>query len=204
MNFEIIDNIFQIFVLTGVMLGSAITAVRRKSRNFLFLAYGYACFMMGTTYYLLHLVVTGKVPQIFYVAEISWLAAYLFFLSLALSRRKLRRIQPAVSDIFLTAVSGLMVLLFRIFGPSRLVSLSFAIVLGAIVLCCSEEIRQKNGKRFLEGSLLLVVCLQIILYIVSGFIKNYTRFNLYFGIDIFLTLVMASMFPILRREEKYL
>ena len=37
--------------------------------------------MMGTLFFVLHLAILGRVPQIFYTCEISWLAAYLFFLS---------------------------------------------------------------------------------------------------------------------------
>ena len=72
MNFEIVDNIFQILVLFCVMTASAVTACKKKSRDFLLLAGSYGCFMMGTLYYVLYLIIMGKVPQIFYVAEISW------------------------------------------------------------------------------------------------------------------------------------
>ena len=99
MNFEIIDNLFQILVLFGAMIASAVTACKRKSRDFLLLAGGYGCFMMGTLYYVLHLIITGDVPQIFYVAEISWLAAYLFFLSLSISRRSLKGRVPSIISI---------------------------------------------------------------------------------------------------------
>ena len=100
MNFEIIDNLFQVLVLFSAMAASAVTACKRKSRDFLLLAGGYGCFMMGTLYYVLHLIITGDIPQIFYVAEISWLAAYLFFLSLSLSRRSTKGNFPGVISIF--------------------------------------------------------------------------------------------------------
>ena len=104
MNFEIIDNLFQVLVLFSAMAASAVTACKRKSRDFLLLAGGYGCFMMGTLYYVLHLIITGDIPQIFYVAEISWLAAYLFFLSLSLSRRSTKGNFPGVIPIFLCGV----------------------------------------------------------------------------------------------------
>ena len=81
MNFEIVDNIFQILVLFCVMTASAVTACKKKSRDFLLLAGGYGCFMMGTLYYVLYLIIMGKVPQIFYVAEISWLHICSFYRS---------------------------------------------------------------------------------------------------------------------------
>ena len=48
--------------------------------------------------------------------------------------------------------------------------------------------------------MLLVAWLQVALYIVSEFIKNYTRFNLYFAVDITLTLSFGYLFFALRKE----
>ena len=99
MSFEIIDNIFQILVMFTAMCMAVVTAFRSRRKEFLMLAGGYGCFMMGTLYYVLCLIITGKVPQIFYVAEISWEAAYLFFLSVSLSRRKLPSRNPGIFTI---------------------------------------------------------------------------------------------------------
>ena len=64
MNFEIIDNLFQVLVLFSAMAASAVTACKRKSRDFLLLAGGYGCFMMGTLYYVLHLIITGDITDL--------------------------------------------------------------------------------------------------------------------------------------------
>ena len=86
MNFELIDNSFQIIILGFCTIAALFLALRYKSRSLLILALAYACFCMGTTYYILYLVIMGKVPQVFYVAEISWLAAWLFYLSVQILR----------------------------------------------------------------------------------------------------------------------
>lgn len=86
MNFELIDNSFQITILGFCTIAALFLALRYKSRSLLILALAYACFCMGTTYYILYLVIMGKVPQVFYVAEISWLAAWLFYLSVQILR----------------------------------------------------------------------------------------------------------------------
>lgn len=202
MNFEIIDNSFQILVMLIAMFCSAVTACRKKNWDFMFLAGGYGCFMMGTLYYVLCLIITGKVPQIFYVAEISWMAAYLFFLCLLLSRRKFQKKFPGSLSIGSAALAMLLILLCRIFGPSRFFSFCFALIEGTIVLRCMEGIRKKDRKRYLDGIIVTVVWLQIILYLVSSFIKDYTRFSVYYAIDILLTLMMAAMLPALKKEVK--
>ena len=86
MNFELIDNSFQITILGFCTIAALFLALRYKSRSLLIPALAYACFCMGTAYYVLYLVIMGKVPQVFYVAEISWLAAWLFYLSVQILR----------------------------------------------------------------------------------------------------------------------
>ena len=80
-NFELIDNLFQITVLLCACVAAGILAIRHRNRSLLILSLAYACFAMGTIYYVLYLVIIGIWPQVFYVAEISWLAAWLFYLS---------------------------------------------------------------------------------------------------------------------------
>ena len=81
MNFELIDNCFQIAVLLCAALAAIAAEIRHKDRRFLILALFYICVSMGTLYWVLHIFIFGDVPQVFYVAEFSWLAAYLFLLS---------------------------------------------------------------------------------------------------------------------------
>ena len=90
MNFEVVDNVFQVTLLGSMAILSLIVALRRRSRIFLLLCGGYGCMSLGTLYYVLCLMITGKVPQVFYVAEISWIAAYLFYLSVSLFQKDIQ------------------------------------------------------------------------------------------------------------------
>ena len=200
MNFEIIDNTFQILVLMLAMTGSIVTACRKKNRFFLFLAGGYGCFVMGTLYYMLYLIINGKVPQVFYVAEIAWLAAYLFFLSLSLSRYKMRHSFPGVLPVAAMLITMAVILSFRILGPSLIFSFCFAVIQGILVLRSTESLIIKKQGRLLDGLMVAVVWLQSTLYIVSIFVKDYRSFNLYFAVDILLTLMLAAMLPVLGKE----
>lgn len=42
--------------------------------------------------------------------------------------------------------------------------------------------------------------LQVLLYLVSNFTRDYTRFNLYYAVDLTLTLSMAALLPLTLRE----
>ena len=78
MNFEIIDNIFQVIVFSLIVVADIVCWFLHKNRLYIILALAHSCFMMGTLYFVLYLVIRGKVPQFFYVSEISWIASYLF------------------------------------------------------------------------------------------------------------------------------
>ena len=92
MNFELIDNLFQVAALGCAAAAAVILALRHKSRPLLMLALAYACFAMGTLYFVLHLAIIWDIPRVFYVSEVSWLASYLSFLSLQILRTEALRI----------------------------------------------------------------------------------------------------------------
>ena len=118
MNFEIIDNAYQVTVLLICMLLSAWLGIRKKNRGFIMLSFGYGCFMMGTLFFVLYLAILGRVPQIFYTCEISWLAAYLFFLSLLLLRKESEPLSFSAIALIPAVIVAVVVLLFKIFGPA--------------------------------------------------------------------------------------
>ena len=132
MSFEIIDNTFQVIVLAAMALLAFLLAFRRSSRSCLILAFGYASFMMGTLYYLLHLIILGHGPQVFYVAECSWMASYFFFLSLEILYWE--GLRPPFSPFALAAgvVFAGVVMRVQVFGPSPLMSGALALTFGAL------------------------------------------------------------------------
>ena len=200
MNFELIDNCFQIAVLLCAALAAIAAALRHKDRRFLILALFFVCVSMGTLYWVLHIFIFGNVPQVFYVSEFSWLAAYLFLLSFQMVRTD--RVRPLFSLLALACAlfTAAVVLAFRMFGPSYVVSAAFAGVVFAIVYLAVWRLRRKGGGGLIDCWLLLCVGLQLLLYVVSGFMQDYTRFNLYFAVDITLTLSFTALLPLALRE----
>lgn len=201
MSFEIIDNSFQVLVLGCMAILSFVLAFRRHSRSCLILAFGYASFMMGTLYYLLHLVIMGYGPQIFYVAECSWMASYFFFISLEILYWETLR--PPFSPAALAAalsVAGI-VLLVQVFGPSPLMYGTVAFTFGGLTYLCLSALREEKRPRTYELSLLFEMALQILLFVVSGHIRDYTHFNLYYVVDILLTLSLVGFLPHVLHEE---
>ena len=200
MNFELIDNCFQVTVLFCAALAAIAAAFRRKDRRFLILALFFICVSMGTLYWVLHLFIFGDVPQVFYVSEFSWLAAYLFLLSFQMVRTDRGRPALSLPALFCALLTAAVVLAFRMFGPSYFVSAAFAGVMSVIVYLAVWQLRRRGGGRLVDGWLLLCVGLQLLLYVVSCFTQEYTRFNLYFAVDITLTLSFAALLPLALRE----
>ena len=200
MNFELIDNLFQVALLGGASLAALFLSLRRRSRCLLILALGYACFSMGTLYFLLHLAITGNVPQVFYVSEVSWIASYLCFLLLQILRMEQLQLRARPLPALGAILTAALVLVFRMLGPSYLTSLLFALTLGAIVYLGAFHWQRCPAQRRTDGLLLGCIALQLLLFIVSTLFSDFTRFNLYFAVDIVLTLSLAALLPLTLRE----
>lgn len=199
MNFELIDNTFQIITLGCMMLAASIIAWRKKDRRYVILTLFYACFFMGTSYFVLYLAIIGNIPQVFYVAEVSWLASYLFLLSLQIVRTEQMKIFFSFRAAAGAAVIVTGTFAVQIFGPSYVMTGAFALTAGALAYLTILRLQTK-GRGWLDGCLLASVTLQVLLYIVSCFMENFTEFNLYFGVDFTLTGSFVLLLPLLYRE----
>ena len=82
------------------------------------LSLAYACFAMGTTYYVLYLVIIGIWPQVFYVAEISWLSAWLFYLSAQILRAEGVKHRFYIPAAAVAAIIAVVAFADQVFGPS--------------------------------------------------------------------------------------
>ena len=199
MSFEIIDNGIQVGLFLLFALFSLIQGLHMQNRRFLMLAGTYASFSMGTLYYLLYLVIMGKVPQVFYVSEMAWMASYLFLLALCLMETRRYRGKLDVWVLGLTIVEAAMVIGWKILGPSYPFTIAFAVVTACIFYYALLDYRME--KRMLMLAMVLVIVWQLLLYIVSVFTTGYTHFNLYFAVDFLLMATMCSLFFWLKKEE---
>ena len=201
-SFELIDNFFQIVVLLCAAAAAGIFALRRRSRDLLILSLAYACFAMGTIYYVLYLVIIGIWPQVFYVAEISWLAAWLFYLSAQILRTEGMKCRFSLPAGAAAACLAAVAFLDHDFGPSYFVSALFSLTAGATMYLSVSHMQ--NGSLCRKRDLFMIICvtLQVLLYRVSGFTHDYTRFQLYYAVDLALTLSMAALLPLTLREVK--
>lgn len=200
MNFEVIDNLFQVSMLAAAAIAAIVLTIRYQERRFMILAFAYASFLMGTLYWVLYLAIIGNIPQVFYVSEISWLAAYLFFLSFQIYRMKHMSLcfsWPASAAAFVIVV---LVMGIGMLGPSRFVSGAFAATVAAYTYLTVFRLLNTKPSSKVDICILLCIILQMLLYIVSCFMPDFTHFNLYFAVDIILTIMLAVLLPLTYRE----
>jgi hypothetical protein len=202
MSFEVFENLLQVAVLGAASLTAVVVAFRNRERESAILALAYGTFAMGTLFYVLYLAIVGHVPQVFYVSEVSWLASYLFYLSLQIVRSEQMKIgfsYPAAGGAVATIAA---VMFFRIFGPSYLMMALLALVTGALVYLTVVRLEDRAKRRRTDWLMLLCVGLQILLYAVSIVTTDYSGFNLYFAIDILLTASFVTLLPLTIREVR--
>ena len=203
-NFEIFDNIFQTVSLLIALIVAAALGLKMQSRKMIVLACGYGSFMLGTLFYMLHLTIIGDIPRVFYVSEISWMAGYLFYLLLVVLREEGRKRKAEIVLAILAIVIVAVSVYNNVMGSSVLMSLAYGVVAGLIVYISCARIKEsfKGGTRpsGFDVMMVAIVLLQNSLYFVSGFISDYTGFNMYFAIDILLTLATCSLLWLVKRE----
>lgn len=202
MNFELIDNFMQVGVMLVAAVADIIFWFRQKDRIYIILALEHGCFMMGTLYYVLYLFIRGDVPQIFYVAEISWISSYLFLHTYQIVRREGEKSRFAPVPAVCAAVIFIVAMRSEIFGPAILSTGAFAVTVGAITYIAVFHMQYGDDIRLTDVWPLICVILQLVLYISSHFFNDYTKFNLYFLIDFVLTLSVAGLLPCTVSEVK--
>lgn len=200
MNFELVDNLFQVAALSTAAASGLFLALRRQDRRILILAMAYASFAIGTAYWLLHIAIRGEPPQVFYVPEISWGACYLFYLSLQILRCEKLRIRFSVLALASALAIMSRIIWYRIMGPSYIFNGAFTLILGIMTYLTVYRLLHRAPGHPFDVCLLAVMVLQVVLYIISRYMEDFTRFNAYFAVDILLTLCAVALLPLLLRE----
>lgn len=202
MNFELIDNSIQILLLAGMSLASLVMTLKYHDKRYIILFLAYASYAMGTTYFVLYVAITGNPPAIFYVSEISWIASYLFFLSLMIVRTEGTRPRLSLIPVLGSIWVAVTVMIANVAGPSYFITGMFALTSVGVAYLALFRVMHTTGTRKVDICLLACIVLQISLYLSSQFMKDFTVFNLYFAIDFVLTGCLVALLPLTLMEVK--
>lgn len=202
MNFELIDNFIQVVALGVGAIGATLQALFKRKREFVILAMAYACSAMGTAYWLLHIAIMGDIPRAFYVAEISWIAAYCFYLSLQIYRNRKDKIGFSLQGGFGTFCVAMVATKFRFMGASYLLSAIYSFVLLGVFYLSAWQRKIRGKFSPVDAAMMVMIVLQASIYVASYMTEDYTRFNVYFAIDLCLTTTAVSLLPLIIREGR--
>lgn len=127
--------------------------------------------------------------------------------NLALRCKTRRRFFLPLEELPFALAAGVViagvVMRVQVFGPSPLMSGALALTFGALAYLCFSALQKEKRLRPYEIALLFEMSLQTLLFVVSEFIRDYTRFSLYYAVDILLTLTLVSFLPHILREAPH-
>lgn len=82
---ELWDSLAQLLAAAFGFCAALRRYYRSRRQPWFLLACFYGTFSLGTLYWALHLLLRQETPQIFYVADLAWLASFVFLLALTLT-----------------------------------------------------------------------------------------------------------------------
>lgn len=207
MNFEIVDNLFQVGVTFICLVISAVTLIRTGRQIYVALTGVYGGFVIGTLFYTLHLIIIGTTPHLSYCAEISWMAAFLFMQQIVFLRALPEEKTMSKPAAAATALVMAFALYNRMLGPHWLFVAAFIVITAPAFYLSIRKIEEKrrSGEKICGLEVLIpgIILLDVVLYFVSGFISDMSGFSLYYVIDLAITLSLAGLLVALKKEEQH-
>ena len=177
---------------------------RARSQPRFLLACFYGTFSLGALYWALHLLLRQETPQIFYVADLAWIASFVFLLALMLT------LSPAEERRFRT---GLCWLVPAVCLPQFVLYVTHGDVISNVLMCGLTMLlaccairglafarRGSAGRRRrFYWAALAFAALEYALWTSSCFWAGDTLRNPYFWFDLLLSLALLLLRPALER-----
>lgn len=203
MTTELFSNLLQLIVVSISAILATKLALEKKTVFYVLTAGALDTFALGVLYWLSYQFFTEITPQIFYVADISWLASYLFFIALELSTT-----EPGakgkwhISMVIPIALGIGFTIYFCQWGDILLniAYMSALTVLGCLALR-NLKFSSSHWKN-LHIFMLLFMVTEYGLWLSSCFWISDTLTNPYFWFDFALTAEMGLLLPLIKKGER--
>lgn len=200
MTLELFSNILQLAVCIVAAIVTTTIATNKKTVEYTLAAGVLITLALGISYWLTYQFLVELTPQIFYVADISWIAAYTFLLALELyitddAVRGRRHFAMYIHFPILLAIT----IYFCQWGD---VLMNFAYM---IPLACCAYLAIRNlifggaKARVLHIFCIVFIITEYALWIASCFWVSDTWTNPYFWFDFMITAEIALFLPIVRK-----
>lgn len=203
---ETIDNFFQFFMtLLGCALSGTLYLKKRRQSYFILTCF-YGCFTLAGLYWMLYTILIPDAPPMFYVADIEWIAGYLFLYLLqdSLALPEERSFRCRVIWLAPLTVIPLTCYYISIGNPvynlivGSMMLLLFRRSLRGVAYLKRQRIRQPNLS-FFHLTLIAFVVLENCLWLFSYPWGGDTWSNPYFWIDFAVTLCLLTFLPAVRK-----
>lgn len=203
---EIIDNFSQFFF---TLLGSVLSGVlylKSHRQPYFILTCFYGCFALAGLYWMLFTILIADAPPIFYVAEIGWVAGYLFLYLLQDSlflpeerafRSRAMWLAPLIIVPLTVYYISIGNLIYNLIVGS-LMLLIFRRSLQGFAYWSKQPERERN-RRFFHLAVMIFVVLENCLWLSSYPWVSDTWSNPYFWIDFAVTASLFSLLPVVRK-----
>lgn len=189
---ELIDNSIQLLIVFACGIFSGVHAIKSKKQGWIFTALFYLSFGMGLTYWVLYIVLFNSAPQVFFVSELSWTAAYIFLAMSLVSdiSEEEKKFKVGFLPWILPIFSFIMCIFFCLRG-SYLENILMGTTMAICGFFAARGIifaKQKNQKdRFFTCcAVLIFFAAEYLLWISSYFWIDDTLINPYFLTDTFI------------------
>ncbi len=197
---ELFSNLLQLLVGGVTTCALAITAVQKKKLLYVLAAGMIGSLFLGILYWSTYQAIIGSTPEIFQVADFSWMAAYLFLLALEITlttaQSKENRYLPSYLP-FPIAIT--LILYFCQWGG---VFMNVAHV-GLLAFCAHYAVRNLRfgtaEYRPIHQFCIAFVAVEYSLWLSSCFWVSDTLTNPYFWFDFALTALMGLFYVLVKK-----
>ncbi len=195
---ESVSDAVQLVVLAACLALSLLRALRKHATAWTAVACFYACMLLGNAYWLGYQLVFGDIPHYSRIAELSWIAGYVFLVMLSAELDRGRGVAAPVPAAWIPVAACAACCVFYIVDSGSpllniadngfLATIGFFAVRGiaAPVARSAEgrQVRSLAGNRFLHAALLAFVVVEQALWLASCFPEP----ELLDGVDLYIVL----------------
>lgn len=200
MTIELFSNITQLIVSIVCAVIATTFAVRTRKVEYSLVAGVIDTCTLGILYWVTYQFITDQTPQIFYVADISWFAMYLFLLAL-----ELYLVKPDIKSkrhfaMYIPFPIGIALTIYFCQWGDILLNVSYMTVLSFCgYFAIKNLIFGNKTQKALHIFCILFIITEYSLWVASCFWISDTWTNPYFWFDFAITLQIACFFPIAKK-----
>jgi len=203
---ELIDNAVQFFITLLSGVGAGILFYQKRIQAYFLLTCFFGSFALGTLYWTLNVLLYNHTPRVFYVSELSWLASFMFLLTLEYTlstsdERAFRHPAGWIVPVFCVPQLLLYIsrgdLLINLLMCGMTMAAAWYSVLGLIY--ARRQSGKPRDKQHFHIAVLCIVFLEYCLWTASCFWISDTLTNPYFWLDMLMTASLYALLPATRK-----